>query len=222
MDPEDPENIKEVCQQNHYRTMKGLTCNPEYKQDIDSSKTCLNNPYCGFEEALRTLNCKWLNIHKDKCEKPTNEIKPVCNDHGHYNNHSPKMPDKPWSEMSTTEKNLWRYTIMGYQTERYISDATQAIINMSPEEINEALGMKAESLETTDESLETTKPISSWDKTKIYILRFFCMKGKIQGACMNISYVENITGDKHDKNPSYIDKWNEYKKNNEVKCNQTD
>ena len=182
--------MKAACYKGKYKTKGNSICNPNYETDkFNKNQVCLNNPYCNFEEALSLLNCKWFTVHKDKCINPIKEVKQVCVP----NKTIPPMPRKAWSNMNINEKDLWRQTLMAYNTITYLKEAKK--------------------------ELKVTKKFRTWEIIRMYV-HLLCLgnnegRNPNKGACTNLNYVEKLAGWEREeiKGHSLIENWDQYRKN---------
>ena len=189
-----------ACMPDHYLNKnEGTDCNPNYKHNFDKNITCLNNPYCNLEEAIRVLNCRWVHINMTKCSLPSYKNKEVCKEK--YKDGAPKMPEKKWKDMSSEERNLWRYTIGAYNVLIHLHKGQKDLLNLTKEELGKTMGMNIDT-------------INHYDLLKAYVVSQLCIKGNNQHACNNIFYIDKIAGTESDDAGSLINDWLQYRKKN--------
>ncbi|MDE0119063.1 MAG: hypothetical protein OXM55_03545 [Bdellovibrionales bacterium] len=111
--------MKSVCENGKhrqtYKRKKGTCISPS-----KDSKTCLNNPYCNFEEAFYLLKGeKWIIGNRNNRQKPE------------VNN---------WVDMSSEDRNKWRNAIIAYNGAAALRKAESAM-RATEEQIQNELGM---------------------------------------------------------------------------------
>ena len=198
----------------------------------ETSKICLNNPYCNFEESLNLLiDEKWGIGNKGNPEKPPLMITDEDN------------PDKTklrnWTDMSDTERTKWRNAIIAYNGAGALKAAEKAIL-ANEEQMKNALGMgrepflnnweikrmffikhhlniKAKFKKCDTKQYPDANTAAEVEEEKTKCKKIYNPENGMTNLVHNLAYVERIAGreKKGDFANSSICQWIQFRKNNE-------
>ena len=225
------EQMRSVCEDGKHRDIYKRHDRICVARPDETSKICLNNPYCNFEESLNLLiDEKWGIGNKGKPEKPPLMITDEDN------------PDKTklrnWTDMSDTERTKWRNAIIAYNGAGALKAAEKAIL-ANEEQMKNALGMgrepflnnweikrmffikhhlniKAKFKKCDTKQYPDANTAAEVEEEKTKCKKIYNPENGMTNLVHNLAYVERIAGreKKGDFANSSICQWIQFRKNN--------